>query len=86
MTDFTVPDCLVLKLQEVEEQNSEKIIDSTVYILYDKKEHRYIVRGKRRCCSFRSNSNKIKMIIKMYFIKMKVKRILLMEMMNKLKS
>jgi hypothetical protein len=48
MTDFTVPDCLVLKLQEVEEQNSEKIIDSTVYILYDKKEHRYIVRGKRR--------------------------------------
>jgi hypothetical protein len=51
MSDFTVPDCLVLKLQEVEEQTKEKIIDSTVYILYDKKEHCYIVRGKRRCSS-----------------------------------
>jgi hypothetical protein len=49
MTDFIVPDCLVLKLQEVEEQAGEKIIDSTVYILYDKKEHCYIVRGQRRC-------------------------------------
>ncbi len=56
MTDFIVPDCLVLKLQEVEEQTREKIIDSTIYILYDKKEHCYIVRGQRRCSSSLNSS------------------------------
>ena len=46
MTEFHVPDCLVLKLEENE--NNSKNIDTTVYILYDKKEHNYVIRGQRR--------------------------------------
>jgi hypothetical protein len=47
MSAFTnnVPDCLVLKLEEVEE-NSGKI-DTTVYVIYDKKNHKYLIRGSR---------------------------------------
>ena len=41
-----MPDCLVLKLEEVEE--STKNIDTTLYILYDKMRHLYVVRGRRR--------------------------------------
>ena len=41
-----MPDCLVLKLEEVEE--STKDIDTTLYILYDKMRHLYVVRGRRR--------------------------------------
>jgi hypothetical protein len=47
MTDFVnVPDCLVLKLQEVEKETNE--IDTTLYILYDNKRHVYVLRGQRR--------------------------------------
>ena len=50
MTDFfnttTVPDCLVFKFEEIE-QHTDKI-DTTVYVLYDKSEHNYVVRGQRR--------------------------------------
>jgi len=46
MTEFAVPDCLVLKLEEVD--SDTKIIDTTVYIFYDKAEHHYVIRGHRR--------------------------------------
>lgn len=48
MSAFTnnLPDCLVLKLEEVEE-NSGKI-DTTVYVIYDKRDHKYLIRGSRR--------------------------------------
>jgi len=51
MSGFILPDCLVLKFQEVENQeveNHKDVIDTTVYVLYDKREHKYVVRGKRR--------------------------------------
>ena len=48
MTEFAVPDCLVLKLEERERESDTKEIDTTVYIFYDKKEHNYVVRGQRR--------------------------------------
>ena len=47
MTEFAIPDCLVLKLEE-KEDDANKEIDTTVYIFYDKKEHNYVVRGRRR--------------------------------------
>jgi hypothetical protein len=49
MTEFfntTVPDCLVFKFEEYDVDREE--IDTTVYVLYDKKEHQYVVRGQRR--------------------------------------
>ena len=49
MSDFTVPDCLVLKLEEVEVNTRE--IDTTIYIWYDKNEHHFVIRGKRRSTS-----------------------------------
>lgn len=39
-------DCLVLKLEEFD--NTLKEIDTTVYILYDKNEDKYVIRGQRR--------------------------------------
>ena len=39
-------DCLVLKLEEVEVDTN--ILDTTMYIIYDKKRHNFLVRGKRR--------------------------------------
>jgi len=45
MTEFAVPDCLVLKLEEVD--SDTKIIDTTVYVFYDKAEHHYVIRGQR---------------------------------------
>lgn len=39
-------DCLVLKLQELEVYN-ENNVDNEVYILYDMRTDKYIVRGKR---------------------------------------
>lgn len=45
----TVTDCLVFKLEEVE-VNSGKI-DTTVYVIYDKKNHKYLIRGSRRLSS-----------------------------------
>ena len=49
MTEFPVPDCLVLKIEERELDTQE--LDTTLYILYDKKYHNYVVRGKRRVTS-----------------------------------
>jgi hypothetical protein len=48
MTEFTsiTPDCLVFKLEEFDVDKKE--IDTTLYILYDKRSHRYLVRGKRK--------------------------------------
>ena len=45
-TDTRVDDCLVLKFEEIEEDSNN--IDTTVYVLYDKNEHNYVVRGQRR--------------------------------------
>jgi hypothetical protein len=45
MTEI-VPDCLVFKLEEIEADTNE--IDTTLYVLYDKITHRYVVRGRRR--------------------------------------
>ena len=41
-----VTDCLVLKLEEVEENTGK--IDTTVYVIYDKRNHKYLIRGSRR--------------------------------------
>jgi hypothetical protein len=41
-----VPDCLVLKLEEICANTKE--IDNTIYILYDKNAHNYVVRGRRK--------------------------------------
>jgi hypothetical protein len=43
MSGFT--DCLVLKIEE--HYIDTKNLDTTLYILYDKKEHQYVVRGQR---------------------------------------
>jgi len=43
--EFTVPDTLVLKIVENDIKLSKP--DMTLYVLYDKKEHKYIIRGKR---------------------------------------
>lgn len=44
--DNIVPDCLVLKLEEID-INSGKL-DTSIYILYDVKNKYYVVRGKRQ--------------------------------------
>ncbi len=44
--EFTVPDTLVLKIIEYDIDINEK--DTTLYILYDKTKHRFVIRGKRR--------------------------------------
>jgi hypothetical protein len=48
MTEFVsnIPDTLVLKLEEVDCET--KVIDTTLYILYDKVRHVYLIRGKRK--------------------------------------
>lgn len=48
MSAFTEPitDCLVFKLEEYDVDKKE--IDTTLYILYDKRSHRYLVRGQRK--------------------------------------
>ena len=46
METTTVTDCLVLKIEERDADNGE--LDMTVYVIYDKKERNYVVRGKRR--------------------------------------
>lgn len=48
MTEYDIiPDCLVLKIEEHDTTLQE--LDTTVYILYDKEEHKYVIRGTRRC-------------------------------------
>ncbi len=48
MTEFEMcnPDCLVFKLEEVERETL--LIDTTLYIIYDKKNHKFLLRGRRR--------------------------------------
>lgn len=46
MSEFIVPDCLVLKIEEVEEFSNK--IDTTLYIIYDIKNEKYSIRGMRR--------------------------------------
>ena len=43
--EFTVPDTLVLKI--VEHETDRHRDDTTLYILYDKNKHRFVIRGKR---------------------------------------
>ena len=45
METTNVSDSLVLKIEERNPRSGE--LDMTVYIIYDKKEHNYVVRGKR---------------------------------------
>ena len=46
METTTVTDCLVLKIEERDAVSGE--LDATIYVIYDKKERNYVVRGKRR--------------------------------------
>jgi hypothetical protein len=46
METTIVNDCLVLKIEERE--TDVELLDTTIYVIYDKKEHNYVVRGKRR--------------------------------------
>jgi hypothetical protein len=48
MTEFfnNMPDCLVFKFEEIEADTGK--IDTTLYVLFDQKEEKYIVRGQRR--------------------------------------
>jgi hypothetical protein len=45
METTTVTDCLVLKIEERDQVTEE--LDTTIYIIYDKRTHNYVVRGKR---------------------------------------
>ena len=48
MTEFVdnIPDCLVFKFEEIEDET--KRIDNIVYVLFDQMKEKYIVRGQRR--------------------------------------
>ncbi len=46
MDTTIVNDCLVLKIEERE--TDVELLDTTIYVIYDKREHNYVVRGKRR--------------------------------------
>ena len=46
METTTVTDCLVLKIEERE--TDVEILDTTIYVIYDKKDRNYVIRGKRR--------------------------------------
>jgi hypothetical protein len=47
MSEIKYTDCLVLKLEEINVINNNKIIDNSVYIIYDTSIKKYIIRGKR---------------------------------------
>ncbi len=47
-TTTVVNDCLVLKIEE--RDSVTNVLDTTIYVIYDKKDHNYVVRGKRRDC------------------------------------
>jgi hypothetical protein len=47
--DYNMPDTLVLKIEENEDENN--LIDTTLYILYDTRSNRYVIRGKRTLSS-----------------------------------
>ena len=46
MTQNVAPDCLVLKLEEIEKASG--LLDTSVFIFYDQKEEKYVIRGRRR--------------------------------------
>ena len=46
METTTVTDCLVLKIEERE--TDVELLDTTIYVIYDKRERNYVIRGKRR--------------------------------------
>jgi hypothetical protein len=48
MSEFTenITDCLVFKFEEVECDTGK--IDNTMYVIYDKRNHKYLIRGRRR--------------------------------------
>lgn len=50
MASSTVPDCLVLKIEEHDIEENDKLV-STLYVLYDKMEHHYVIRGQALCSS-----------------------------------
>ena len=41
-----VTDCLVFKFEEVESETGK--LDNTMYVIYDKRNHTYLIRGRRR--------------------------------------
>ena len=44
--ETTVPDCLVLKIEEYNSTICE--LDTSIFVLYDKYKHQYVLRGCRR--------------------------------------
>jgi hypothetical protein len=46
MTEFTLPDCLVFKFEEIDEDLNN--IDNTCYVFYDQQINKYIIRGQRK--------------------------------------
>ena len=60
-----INDCIVLKIEEIENHSSDT--DNTIYVLYDIKNHEYIIRGVRSATynrtfdtySFRCQSSKV---------------------------
>lgn len=48
MSEFinNIPDCLVFKIEEIQFETGIK--DTTIYIIYDKKNHKYLIRGTRK--------------------------------------
>jgi len=45
MSYFSSTDCLVLKIEEYDSDTN--VLDATIYIIYDKQQHKYVVRGSR---------------------------------------
>jgi hypothetical protein len=48
MTEITFPDCLVLKIEEIENKNTN-VLDTSLFVFYDQRERKYVLRGRRRC-------------------------------------
>lgn len=44
--EYTVPDTLVLKIVEHDDQTNK--VDTTLYVFYDQSTRRYVIRGNRR--------------------------------------
>ena len=59
-----IPDCLVLKIEEVEFDTHK--LDTTLFVLYDSRKNTFIIRGKRRpfknieSCSYSYNCSEVK--------------------------
>jgi hypothetical protein len=53
--EYTVPDCLVLKLEEIDPESNT--IDTVLYILYDKKKEHYVLRGRRNITPTHNSSS-----------------------------